>query len=205
MIRKALILTLALAVPTGAGCVVHASGEAKSGEGGEEAPPPPPPPPPPPAAEAPKKEVPEVKQASKVTVDKGKISIPGNIVFDTGKATLKQGAGSEEVLKQLKQYLDDTPRVTQLRVEGHTDNVGQPADNIELSGQRALTIKKWLMAEGIKEERVLAVGFGQDRPIADNGTDAGRSQNRRTEFHIAMIDGNKFMGMDPSRGGKVFK
>ncbi len=205
MIRKALIVTLALALPVSAGCVVHAGGEAKTGEGEEAPPPPPPPPPPAPTAEEPPKEKPAVKEASKVTVDKGKISIPGNIVFDTGKATLKAGGGSEEVLTQLKQYLDDTPRVTQIRVEGHTDNVGKPAANLELSGQRALTIKRWLIEKGEKEERVLAAGFGETRPIADNAAEAGRAQNRRTEFHIAMLDGNKFMGMDPTRGGKVFK
>ena len=208
MIHKhALILTLgaALAAPVIGGCTIKASGQAKAG--GEEEPAPPPPPPPPPAAEQPAeqpKEAPKPKSAAKVDA-KGKISIPGNIVFDTGKATLKQGAGSEVVLEQLKAYLDENPRVTKVRVEGHTDNVGKPEDNVTLSGNRALTIKNWLIGQGVKKERILAVGFGETKPIADNSTDAGKAQNRRTEFHIGELDGKAYLGMDPTRGGKVFE
>jgi len=132
------------------------------------------------------------------------VQIPGNIVFDTGQATLKQGAGSEVVLQQLKSFLDQNPQVTKLRVEGHTDNVGQPAANEELSGQRALTIKKYLIDQGIPKDRLLAVGFGQTKPVADNATEAGRAQNRRTEFKIAELGGHKYMGRDPTAGGKVF-
>ena len=51
-------------------------------------------------------------------------------MFDTGKDTLKAGAGSEEVLQQLKQFLEENPRVSKLRIEGHTDNVGSDADNL---------------------------------------------------------------------------
>ena len=95
------------------------------------------------------------------------IKLPGNIVFDTGKATLKAGSGSDVVLGQLKQFLYENPQITKLRVEGHTDNVGQPDANMTLSGQRALTIKTWLVSHGIKADRILAVGFGQTKPIAD--------------------------------------
>ena len=126
-------------------------------------------------------------------------------MFDTGKATLKAGSGSDVVLGQLKQFLDQNPQITKLRVEGHTDNVGQPAANMELSGQRALTIKTWLVSHGIKADRVLAVGFGETKPIADNSTEAGRAQNRRTEFKIAELGGKKYLGMDPTGGGKVFQ
>jgi OOP family OmpA-OmpF porin len=132
------------------------------------------------------------------------VQIPGNIVFDTGQATLKQGAGSEVVLQQLKLFLDQNPQVTKLRVEGHTDNVGQAAANEQLSGQRALTIKKWLVDNGVGKDRLLAVGFGQSRPVADNATEAGRAQNRRTEFKIAEIAGKRYLGKDPTGGGKVF-
>jgi outer membrane protein OmpA-like peptidoglycan-associated protein len=132
------------------------------------------------------------------------VQIPGNIVFDTGKATLKEGAGSEVVLEQLILFLNDNPQVTKLRIEGHTDNVGQQVDNEKLSGDRALTIKKWLVDKGVPKERLLAVGFGQNKPVADNATEAGRAQNRRTEFKIAELGGRKYLGKDPTAGGKVF-
>ncbi len=199
------ILGAALAVPAFVGCTasIKAGGAANAASS---QPPPPPPPPPPPTQSAAPAPAPAPQKAATGVVQKGdSIKLPGNIVFDTGKATLKEGSGSNVVLGQLKQFLDQNPQITLLRVEGHTDNVGKPPDNMELSGQRALTIKKWLVAHGIKEDRVLAVGFGQTKPIADNSTDAGRAQNRRTEFHIAKLGGKKYLGMDPTGGGKVFK
>jgi OOP family OmpA-OmpF porin len=200
------ILGAALAAPALIGCTasIKAGGAANAGEQQ----PPPPPPPPPPAAKKPApppKAAPPPKTVSKVTQKGDTIKLPGNIVFDTGKATLKAGSGSEVVLQQLKEFLDQNPQITLLRVEGHTDNVGKPADNMELSGQRALTIEKWLVAHGVKADRVLAVGFGETKPIADNSTDAGKAQNRRTEFHIAKLGGKKYLGMNPTGGGKVFK
>jgi hypothetical protein len=108
--------------------------------------------------------------------------LPGNVVFDTGKAVLSPAPENQVILNQLKQFLIDNPRVSTVRIEGYTDNVGQAAANLKLSGERALAIKQWLIANGIAAERVMAVGFGQEKPIADNSTAAGRAQNRRTEL-----------------------
>jgi OOP family OmpA-OmpF porin len=100
--------------------------------------------------------------------------------------------------------LDENPKVTKLRIEGHTDNVGDAQTNVELSGQRALTVKRWLVDKGIPKERLIAVGFGMSRPIADNASEEGRAQNRRTEFKIAELHGKRYMNRDPTGGGKVF-
>ena len=74
-----------------------------------------------------------------------------------------------------------------------------------LSGQRALTVKNAAIAKGVKKERLLAVGFGQNKPIGDNTTEDGRAKNRRTEFRIAELGGKKYLGLDPTGGGKVFE
>jgi OOP family OmpA-OmpF porin len=207
MVRKsALIFSLvsaALTVPGLAGCTASF----QAGGGAEEPPPPPPPAPAPAPAPEPAAEAPKPK-LSTATVKGDSVAIPGNIVFDTGKSTLQEGparAESEKVLEQLKLFLDENPQVTKLRIEGHTDNVGKPEDNLVLGGQRALTIKKWLVDKGVKPERVLAAGFGEQKPIADNSTDQGRAQNRRTEFKIAELNGKKYLGMDPTGGGKVYE
>ncbi len=144
-------------------------------------------------------------QTSGAKAEGDSIKLPGNIVFDTAKATLKEGSGSEVVLEQLRLFLLQNPRITKIRIEGHTDNVGQPADNLELSGQRALTIKRWLIAHEIPKERLIAVGFGQERPIASNATEEGKAQNRRTEFKIAEVSGKRYLNLDPTAGGKVFE
>jgi OOP family OmpA-OmpF porin len=209
----AVLLGLALATPLLGACAASASFKA----GGEEAKaPPPPPPPPPPAAEpapapAPAASTPApaptpapaADPAAKPVLKKDRLEIPGQIVFESGSAVLKPE--SDAAITQLKQYLDETPRVTKLRIEGHTDNVGQPAANETLSGQRALAIKVALVAKGIAKERLLAVGFGQSKPIADNTTEEGKAKNRRTEFHVAELGGKKYLGLDPSGGGKVFE
>jgi OOP family OmpA-OmpF porin len=142
---------------------------------------------------------------SLATISGDKVSIPGEIEFDTGKATFKAGGGSEAVIEQLKKFLDENPKVTKLRIEGHTDNVGGAEANLMLSGQRALTVKNAAIAKGVAKDRLIAVGFGQNKPLADNTTEEGRAKNRRTEFRIAELGGKKYLGLDPAGGGKVFE
>jgi OOP family OmpA-OmpF porin len=160
----------------------------------------------PPPEQAPKAEAAKpVAEPGNVKVKGDKVEIPGNLVFEFGKATLKEGEGSEKVLEQLKLFLDKNPQVTKLRIEGHTDSVGEAATNEELSGQRALTVKKWLVEKGVPADRLIAVGFGMSKPIADNATEEGRAQNRRTEFKIAGLHGKNYMGLEPTAGGKVYE
>ena len=209
----AVLLSCALTAPLVVGCTASAS--FKSGGEEAKAPPPPPPPPPPAADPAPTPApadstptptpapTPVTDPAAKPVLKKDRLEIPGQIVFESGSAILKPE--SDAALNQLKQYMDETPRVTKLRIEGHTDNVGQAAANETLSGQRALAIKAALVAKGVAKERLLAVGFGQSKPIADNTTEEGKAKNRRTEFHVAELGGKKYLGLDPTGGGKVFE
>jgi OmpA-OmpF porin, OOP family len=206
--KSAFVIALASAVvvPAVSGC--QASFKAGSEQPATPPPAPPPPPPPPPAetaAPAPAPAPPPPAAPAAVVVKGDSVQIPGQIEFDTGKATFKVGGGSEAVVDQLKIFLDQNPKVTKLRIEGHTDNVGTPEANQTLSGQRALTVKNAAIAKGVKKERLLAVGFGQTKPIGDNTTEEGRGKNRRTEFRIAEIGGKKYLGLDPTGGGKVFE
>lgn len=128
--------------------------------------------------------------------------MPGAIVFETGKAILKPE--SEPVLEQLRSFLEGKGQITLVRIEGHTDNVGQSKDNLKLSGDRALAVRKWLADHKIDPKRLIAVGFGDTKPVADNKTDEGKSQNRRTEFIVVEVAGKPWMGADPIGGGTVF-
>jgi len=145
----------------------------------------------------------------KYTVDKdGRVNIPGNIVFEKDSAKIQESdPGTQEVLRQLKLFCDENPRVTKVRIEGHTDNDGEDAHNMKLSGERALAVKRWLIAAGVSADRLVAVGFGETRPIADNATAEGKAQNRRTEFHKAELDGKPYMGKPVlgAPGGQVFE
>lgn len=134
---------------------------------------------------------------------RGQIHIPGNIVFSTGMATLAPGAGSVAVLEDVLEFLQKHPKVTLFRIEGHTDSVGTPFNNVVLSGQRALTVKRWLVDHGIASERIIATGFGDTEPIANNNSASGRAQNRRVEFYVAAWD-DVLLEQDPSAGGQIF-
>ncbi|AKT43115.1 uncharacterized protein CMC5_073430 [Chondromyces crocatus] len=127
------------------------------------------------------------------------IFIEGKIVFDTGKAIIRPG--SEKVLKTLLQFMSDHPEVSRLRIEGHTDARDSEDKNLELSAQRALAVAHWMVDQGVDPIRLLAVGFGEDKPLAPNALASGRSDNRRVEFHVAEVNGRPFLGRDPYAGG----
>jgi OmpA-OmpF porin, OOP family len=71
-----------------------------------------------------------------------------------------------------------------IRISGHTDNKGKAAKNQKLSEDRANAVKDYLVSKGIESSRVETRGVGPDEPIADNKTNAGRTQNRRIEFEL---------------------
>jgi OOP family OmpA-OmpF porin len=101
------------------------------------------------------------------------------IEFDTGKATLKPE--SMKVLGDVLSLLQAQPD-WKMEIEGHTDSTGTKSGNQMLSQQRAAAVVAWLVQNGIPPARLAAVGLGDTKPIADNGTDAGRAKNRRVEL-----------------------
>ena len=139
---------------------------------------------------------------SNVKVNGAKLEVPGTIAFQSDSAAF--GSGSEASLAEVKSYLEQSPRVTRLRIEGHTNNVRPSEQSLQLSGQRALAVKHWLRDNGINEGRLLAVGFGDSQPIASNADAAGQAQNERIAFRIAELDGKPYLGTDPLAGGTEF-
>ncbi len=123
------------------------------------------------------------KKYSLVAVTKERIEIKKQINFATGSAKIV-GAISNQIIGEISQALRDTPRIKKLRVEGHTDSVGDDARNLRLSQQRADSVMSALIKLGVDPSRMEAVGFGETRPIASNSTASGRAENRRTEFNI---------------------
>lgn len=107
-----------------------------------------------------------------------------DVLFDTGKTTLKPGA--REKLSKLAGILLAYPGAYQIEIEGHTDSVGSDESNLNLSRGRAESVRDYMTQNGIKSERVIAArGFGESKPVADNETAAGRQVNRRVEIIIA--------------------
>ena len=121
-------------------------------------------------------------QAIKVTFDSG-------ILFTTGKSDLN--ASSKSALLKFAASLKETPE-TDITIYGHTDNKGSRDMNLKLSNDRAASVSSFLTANGITKDRMTTEGKAFDEPVADNATEAGRTQNRRVEIYITankqMID-----------------
>lgn len=102
-----------------------------------------------------------------------------NLNFQTASAELE--SGTEQELNDLAQLLKTQTQI-EIRIEGHTDKVGDTAVNQKLSENRARTVYQFLIDQGIAPQRLSYQGFGESRPVADNESDEGRQENRRVEI-----------------------
>lgn len=113
--------------------------------------------------------------------NRGIVLTVGDVLFDTGQATLKPGAVTEIV--RLADFLKANPN-RRVLIEGHTDSTGSMRTNAILSQRRADAVADTLVASGVPRDRMVATGLGPDYPVASNDTAAGRQQNRRVEVVI---------------------
>ncbi|RVU01116.1 hypothetical protein EOD41_09650 [Mucilaginibacter limnophilus] len=120
-------------------------------------------------------------QVSLSPIGVGKKVVLKNIFFDTNKFDLKPESKAE--LQKLAQFLNENPTI-KIEISGHTDNVGNDEHNQTLSKNRAKAVYNYLVAGGTDAKRLLFKGYGKSQPIANNNTEEGRQQNRRTEFKI---------------------
>ncbi len=104
-----------------------------------------------------------------------------NIFFNTGSASLRQE--SEYELNKLLAMLVENPSI-KIQINGHTDDVGNEADNLKLSTDRAKAVYDFLKAKGIDAARLSYKGFGEKMPLVENKDEKSRQTNRRTEFEI---------------------
>ena len=112
------------------------------------------------------------------------LTMPDAITFDFGQAGVKpQFYG---VLNNLATTLNQFPE-TRVQIAGHTDSIGSDAANLQLSQQRANSVRAYMASNGVNAQRMQAVGYGESRPIADNNTDYGRAQNRRVEITLIPV------------------
>jgi outer membrane protein OmpA-like peptidoglycan-associated protein len=144
------------------------------------------PPPEPPKVEEPAP-APEPQQGEQ-------IALPDQIEFETDEARIKQTPKTLETLQKLAEVLKKNPRITKLRIEGHTADVGTKKHNDKLSKARAEAVAKWLAQHDVEEKRLTTVGHGSRKPIVANDSADHRAQNRRTEYYVDEVDGAKIAG-----------
>lgn len=109
------------------------------------------------------------------------LNMPGNITFDTDSAQIK--FSFFDVLDSVGLVLEKFNE-SDIRVSGHTDSTGSREYNQGLSERRASSVTLYLQQRGVDPRRIYSVGYGEDRPIANNASSSGRSQNRRVEIEI---------------------
>lgn len=131
---------------------------------------------------------------ARVVLTPSSIQIADKVQFEFNSAELKPV--SFALLDEVAAVLKDNPQIEQLQVEGHTDTTGKLSRNRELSQQRAESVLKYLAKAGIAKKRLVAKGFGPDRPVSSNDTPEGQEANRRVEFNIVKQGPKKVLVQD---------
>lgn len=121
----------------------------------------------------------ETKPSLKIVA--GTTLVLNNIIFSSGTAALEKESYAS--LHLLYQALSQNPKLC-IAIHGYTDNVGSSDDNLLLSTNRAQTIYKYLIQEGVDKKRLQFMGFGENTPVSSNKTSLGRKKNRRVEFLV---------------------
>jgi outer membrane protein OmpA-like peptidoglycan-associated protein len=142
----------------------------------------PPAPPPPPKVEAP----PPPEEPKRVVVKADKIEINEKIQFELNSHVIKPESYS--LMDEITKVVQDHPEIKKVAIEGHASSDGDDNANLALSDRRSKSVMDYLVKKGVKQERLQAKGFGEQKPIADNGTEEGRVKNRRVEFNILERD-----------------
>lgn len=119
------------------------------------------------------------------TITAGETINLNNILFDQGKADLRPASRVE--LDRVAAFMKTNPKA-EIELSGHTSSEGEAALNRSLSYQRVKACKDYVVAAGINLERIIVVGFGSDRPVASNDTEAGRARNRRVEMRVLKLN-----------------
>ncbi len=112
------------------------------------------------------------------------LNMPGNVTFAFDSADLN--SGFYDVLNSVALVLDEYEQ-TVIEVAGHTDSTGTAAYNQRLSEQRASSVADYLATRGVLRDRMIEIGMGEERPIADNSTTAGQQANRRVELTLVPL------------------
>jgi outer membrane protein OmpA-like peptidoglycan-associated protein len=112
------------------------------------------------------------------------LNMPGNVTFATNSSDLSPAFF--DVLNSVGKVLGEFNK-TVVEVAGHTDSTGSDAYNQSLSERRAGSVSSYLTSQGVAQQRVITVGMGESRPVADNTTDSGRQANRRVEITMVPV------------------
>jgi outer membrane protein OmpA-like peptidoglycan-associated protein len=124
----------------------------------------------------------EPEPPPRVEVRADSIQVNEAIYFDSSRESIRRE--SHSLLDEIAKVINQHPELAKIRIEGHTDSIGASRSNLSLSKRRATSVRAYLVERGVDPTRLIAEGFGQDNPIADNATEEGRARNRRVAFTV---------------------
>jgi OOP family OmpA-OmpF porin len=159
-----------------------------------------PPAPPPPPEPEPEPEPPP-PQPKRVEVTAAAIVINEKILFEVDKAVIRPE--SFDLMNEITTVIKDNPRIKKISIEGHTDSDGTASYNKKLSQKRSDSVMKYLVEHGVEADRLVAVGFGEDKELVPNDSPENKEKNRRVEFLIVEQAAVKeVVEIDPETGEK---
>ena len=138
--------------------------------------------------------------AQEYKLEGNEVKIEKQVLFETGSAKLK--TESAAALEIIKKYLDDKSYISMLRVECHIDKSGDETHNQKLTEQRAIGVCVALVKMGVDCKRLIAVGFGSQKPLQSNDTPEGKAANQRVGFINVALRGRLIGGLPEDGGGK---
>ena len=136
-------------------------------------------------------------------ITEGQIAILQPILFRSGSARIEKESMS--IVTTVAKLMSERASILQVRIEGHTDNKGNPDSNLRLSERRADAVMKELIKLGVDQSRLESAGYGDSRPVGSNRTDPGRAKNRRIEFRILAQAATEAQVQNPSNIWGVVK
>lgn len=137
---------------------------------------------------------------TKTEIKATEIRILEQVNFDFDKATVK--AESLPLLREISNVLIDHPEIVKIEVQGHTDNKGRAAYNRELSQRRVEAVVTYLVEQGVAADRLVAKGYGMDKPLVPNTSESNRAKNRRVQFVILEPSASEGVQVAPDGGAK---
>jgi outer membrane protein OmpA-like peptidoglycan-associated protein len=124
----------------------------------------------------------EKSEPAAVQISDNKITIDEKIQFETWSAQLLED--SHGILDEVAKVLSENEQIKRVEIQGHTARTGQSKRSQKLSVDRANAVRAYLVKKGVAQARLVAKGYGESKPVADNSSADGREQNRRVEFVI---------------------
>jgi OOP family OmpA-OmpF porin len=139
---------------------------------------------------------------SNFKIENNELILPSPIVFKTASDVIDLEA-SKASLDHIKAYLEAKSYISLIRIEAHSDNIGNENKNLELCGKRAKAVVDHLVKQGIDCKRLIGVAFGSSKPVSSNDTPEGRAQNRRINIINTELKNHAIGGMPIDGGGVI--